>query len=1427
MKIAQWISQVICFLDTSIFSLIHWYVLNKQRLEAWISLYFFMQEIISSWEIIKDFFLDYESFCHDCRVDRGGLVLSTFQMFMGIIPTPPIVYFPRLPNLTLDLTQLKGGVTIPVPKPDIRFVPIIFPKVPRLSLPDSPSGNIILPGIPLIPLISAVPPVPPFPEIPIIELPDLPPPPRIPDLPDFIGEFLSLAKPFLYIYCLYKNGIFPHPEMDLKSVIEDLTMRPVLSMTNFDFSGALFEDFQIPSVRELNIALQMNLDMYAADYLVDAMRAAVLPWNTTTTDLRMQAEVMKRDAYSTLQMMQYNIEEIPDQELDLSGALGAMDTGATHPLGDFFARFAESMQSDEAWYDATALRQKYGAKPIRLPEHLPAVEELKTLRGNIARLQEQLIEEHRVLLATRDVTRLKGDFVADSALASAVYGTEISGGLPELSDFSTQVGTPSEGIADFLAELEADATRYSPELVSLQETAGAALNFATQVDETDIVSSGNDLVQQKGYFGQCTLDGEELSGRILYHQGFAESINTNLMLDLDLDGDEEMVIINTNGVFVKENHSFAHEAFHFTDPPEIGSFDSFVPIQEAVKNIKVTTRADGAKVSFEPRFDTDLLGIEITAREQPSGYDHEDESENAGAVLTALLVPTRFLPEGGSSESYVPNDTFQIGPWLYSGTLFVSEFLNAEVELPLPVDRFWHIRVREIRLDGFSTGSEAVLSAPEAAIDRQAPIIIGDLQSEAVIYEDVDLTVPIFDDGSSVNTNVYSADELDAAGQRIESAGFESPIDLFGPTVDTPDQPIEPRQRNYLPNSLTAEDFGFVPEQSVRIEWDLNDDGIMDAEGEAISFRPKRPGDHQITIRATDRSGNVTEEDVVIEVFVPTIALDREQLANGIVSGEIAPKYAGMPFVIMRERDGRSEIVRTPSANDEGKYFTERFGRFRVDDFDFDGGAALRDEDGTVLASIDRESGRVVFEAEGFSLSASPQGEMRVIEDATGQILFSVRHLTDGNADVRILSEPIDLSGTDLPQGVYVFDVRPDDKIRVGSLPTQAASFAGGALIFHDTHHIAAISSIGEIVMFDADYTLQVKRSERNDEPVVLQIIDQEGQALFELLIRTAGKRLFLTKRAEAPDLPLARAATRASLTDPADAIVDGPFPDVPLSHPAYAAIENLRSKQIVEGFADGTFRPDAKLTRAEFVKMTLAAALCRECTLDEAPEESDAQDTPFFDVALDAWYRFCIELAHSLGIVNGFADQTFRPDISITRAEAAAILLRAADIPLATGIDERILDLPDDAWYFAEILTAVDIGLIPVHFGNVYPEEAITRGEFAQMATKVLETNACEAPGPNDIGVTIDMCPQVPEDVDGIEDTDGCPDFEVRDGFVGTPAGTYITSYTGDDFPYLDFVADLITGDRVSVAIVAEDSDEVYSQSPIYQIPFDFDPQS
>lgn len=90
----------------------------------------------------------------------------------------------------------------------------------------------------------------------------------------------------------------------------------------------------------------------------------------------------------------------------------------------------------------------------------------------------------------------------------------------------------------------------------------------------------------------------------------------------------------------------------------------------------------------------------------------------------------------------------------------------------------------------------------------------------------------------------------------------------------------------------------------------------------------------------------------------------------------------------------------------------------------------------------------------------------------------------------------------------------------------------------------------------------------------------------------------------------------------------------------------------LFEGYPDGTFRPDAPVTRAE---MTVVLARMLETSLE-------GRGADFSDLPADHWaYHEIVALAQ-MGILNGYSDGSFRPDASITRGESAAIVGRAWD---------------------------------------------------------------------------------------------------------------------------------------------------------------------
>ena len=94
--------------------------------------------------------------------------------------------------------------------------------------------------------------------------------------------------------------------------------------------------------------------------------------------------------------------------------------------------------------------------------------------------------------------------------------------------------------------------------------------------------------------------------------------------------------------------------------------------------------------------------------------------------------------------------------------------------------------------------------------------------------------------------------------------------------------------------------------------------------------------------------------------------------------------------------------------------------------------------------------------------------------------------------------------------------------------------------------------------------------------------------------------------------------------------------------------------------------------------------------------------------------------------MITGYGDGQFKPERNISRAEAVAVLLRQTEIEIMEAPEAYFIDVPDYAWYVDFVYTAVEIGLIQNNGGFVFPNEEITRGEFAFMASSVIDISDC-----------------------------------------------------------------------------------------------------
>ncbi len=172
-------------------------------------------------------------------------------------------------------------------------------------------------------------------------------------------------------------------------------------------------------------------------------------------------------------------------------------------------------------------------------------------------------------------------------------------------------------------------------------------------------------------------------------------------------------------------------------------------------------------------------------------------------------------------------------------------------------------------------------------------------------------------------------------------------------------------------------------------------------------------------------------------------------------------------------------------------------------------------------------------------------------------------------------------------------------------------------------------------------------------------------------------------------------------------------FNDVLKEHNHYNAIEYLKENSIIEGYSDGTFRPDNKINRAEALKIIVEA-------FDVAQSSYDGS---FSDVKSSDWYANYVSSAKKAGIIQGYTDNTFRGSNSILKSEAFKIVLIGTKMPVPEKVERNVfVDVGADLWYSPFVLFARENNLILADdLGKIYPSDEINRGQFAEIIYRTM----------------------------------------------------------------------------------------------------------
>ena len=172
-------------------------------------------------------------------------------------------------------------------------------------------------------------------------------------------------------------------------------------------------------------------------------------------------------------------------------------------------------------------------------------------------------------------------------------------------------------------------------------------------------------------------------------------------------------------------------------------------------------------------------------------------------------------------------------------------------------------------------------------------------------------------------------------------------------------------------------------------------------------------------------------------------------------------------------------------------------------------------------------------------------------------------------------------------------------------------------------------------------------------------------------------------------------------------------FSDVPSSAWYYNNVMQAAANGIVSGYPDGTFKPGNSVTRRDFaIMLTQMLGVSNDGTAV----------SPFIDVDDDDYGVVSIAYCKAHNIISGYDDGTFKPDATITRQEAASMIVKAMGVSKAS--DELY---PDDStiagWAKDAVYKAKAAGLMKGYEedGTFRPTGKITRAEAASIMVNAL----------------------------------------------------------------------------------------------------------
>ncbi|QKS43852.1 S-layer homology domain-containing protein [Paenibacillus cellulosilyticus] len=162
--------------------------------------------------------------------------------------------------------------------------------------------------------------------------------------------------------------------------------------------------------------------------------------------------------------------------------------------------------------------------------------------------------------------------------------------------------------------------------------------------------------------------------------------------------------------------------------------------------------------------------------------------------------------------------------------------------------------------------------------------------------------------------------------------------------------------------------------------------------------------------------------------------------------------------------------------------------------------------------------------------------------------------------------------------------------------------------------------------------------------------------------------------------------------------------------HWAESTVQDWYDNDLLSGYADGTFHPNAAISRADFIVL-----------LNNVFNLQHTGTKTFSDVSATAYYADDVSKAVAAGIIEGYSDGTFQPKKLVSREEAAVMLFRAFQLASSAG-ETAIADQDKlHSWSKDAVLSMLDAGYIKGYADGTFGgAKSITRAEAVTLLDRI-----------------------------------------------------------------------------------------------------------